>query len=1238
MLGSLQAASRRGAAKWLLALAMGLSILLNLVGMVNYLRGSAGGVGWHRNVTRASILRDDADEATVKLLAAEQRAELLLAQLRAATTATAANGTGAANGTAAALVTVEGALISTTDEFGINLQQRSEAAAASPASGGLGWLLWLGWCALLELLRYLLLLGPGLLGVALALAGYLKVTRRIDRQLKRAVVGSALLLALADLLGLPGGGAALSLYAGAAVVTLGVGLWLSEGWRRALTFWRLVGVMIVHYKAVRAWGGQADIEKADLELAYDELHKRYAPRVLQLILELRGFYVKLGQVLSVMDIVPEVYRQQLQQLQAGVPPKPPYQVHAIISESLGKPISHVFSWLDDNPLGSASIGQVHRARLLDGREVVVKVQYPEVRRLFDSDFTQLVGACYFWTPQAMGEMAEFRKQFMAEFDFRREAKVMEQIRRNLARPFPKVCVPKLVDPDMVSENVLVMTELAGGSLLDGLKRTAQAYAEAQGISVDQLKQQMMEDGRTRESQGEALGDGGASAGPSRLKLALLQGYMRTSTLAVNTGVALYNGSIGRVAKESRKKYQQPLPMINIEATVRTLCAVLGHQVLRDGLFSSDPHPGNVMLLHDGRIGLIDFGQAKYLTKQQRLLVARTVVAVASGDEPAMLRIARESKFRTKHNDASSLVRYTRFVWEGSLRELAKLAKVDPVEQTDGELVMVRRAVVLTRSVGAVMGCPVNMAKEWEPIARQLLHDEGVDAGAGGGGEPAEAGVAAGGGVRVALLTGKDAKGDAKIDAVKLYLHLPPLLHPPPSPPPADGAASSSDAAAAANGADGAAGVAAGAGAGAGAVVCLHWEDEYTAFMWPNAKVRGNTLGPLVGSYGEAGLVRLLGGAARAARGMRAERGFSLEATPTEEGDDRLQLVRALCYIGWGHASKSITKQTCKGNEAGGAPYYYAIAAGLKTIRLAGAYAELHRDMAKSSTIEKEVRKYFPRRFFERMHRESPVEMAPQFNSMCDLVATVLGPPPDDDPHGARASDELLALLFGDSLELAAPSGGGGGGGGGGGDAPDAPGGGGATPPAPSTDAAADGAAGGVAGASSSSAPLASPPSLPEPPATRRRPSSTTERERLWAMLREDDGSHALPGGAAAEAATVDDVAPAAVAAAATPPVLAAPSLQSLQLGRRTPDRLRPIGGSSGAGGGGGESWHSERRSSQGSSGAARAERRPSSRQSAERRDSDHGEGLASPSVASTDVEDFASADELEDDPDEDDLT
>ena len=244
--------------------------------------------------------------------------------------------------------------------------------------------------------------------------------------------------------------------------------------------------------------------------------------------------------------------------------------------------------------------------------------------------------------QAMGEMAELRTQFMAELDFRREAKVMDRVATNLRGPFPRIAVPRS-HPTLVSENVLVMGELAGGSLLDGLKRMAQAYAEAQGISVEDLKEQMQEHARSS-------GDSDAAPGPGRFKLALLQGYVKTSTLVSNTGVALFNSSIGRITSVPKLSYQTALPMINIEKTVRTLCAVLGHQVtrdargtpnphpgpnpdsnpnppphqvLRDGLFSSDPHPGNVMLLHDGRIGLIDFGQAKYLTTAQRLQVAPT---------------------------------------------------------------------------------------------------------------------------------------------------------------------------------------------------------------------------------------------------------------------------------------------------------------------------------------------------------------------------------------------------------------------------------------------------------------------------------------------------------------------------------------------------------------------------------------------------------------------------------------
>ena len=83
-----------------------------------------------------------------------------------------------------------------------------------------------------------------------------------------------------------------------------------------------------------------------------------------------------------------------------MPPKPLDEITAMIEAGLGKKVHEVFAWLDETPIGAASIGQVHRATLLDGgKAVVVKVQYPEVRKLFDSDFTQIAAACCFWTPQ-----------------------------------------------------------------------------------------------------------------------------------------------------------------------------------------------------------------------------------------------------------------------------------------------------------------------------------------------------------------------------------------------------------------------------------------------------------------------------------------------------------------------------------------------------------------------------------------------------------------------------------------------------------------------------------------------------------------------------------------------------------------------------------------------------------------------------------------------------------------------
>ena len=89
---------------------------------------------------------------------------------------------------------------------------------------------------------------------------------------------------------------------------------------------------------------------------WDMLHERYAPLVLDLTLQLRGLYVKLGQQASTMTIVPPQYRAKLQMLQKGVPPKPLEEVRAMIERSFGWKFSELFSSFEEQCIGSASVG------------------------------------------------------------------------------------------------------------------------------------------------------------------------------------------------------------------------------------------------------------------------------------------------------------------------------------------------------------------------------------------------------------------------------------------------------------------------------------------------------------------------------------------------------------------------------------------------------------------------------------------------------------------------------------------------------------------------------------------------------------------------------------------------------------------------------------------------------------------------------------------------------------------
>jgi predicted unusual protein kinase regulating ubiquinone biosynthesis (AarF/ABC1/UbiB family) len=179
-------------------------------------------------------------------------------------------------------------------------------------------------------------------------------------------------------------------------------------------------------------------------------------------------YVKLGQLLSTRgDLLPPSYIDALSRLQDKVGPFAFEEVDAIVAEELGVKISKAFATFEVEPMAAASLGQVHRATLRDGREVVVKVQRPNIRPQIDEDLKALaeiaavldrrtkVGKRF----QFSDMVAEFRKTLINELDYRREANNLTTLADNLEE-FDRLVVPRPII-DYVTPRVLTMEYIEG---------------------------------------------------------------------------------------------------------------------------------------------------------------------------------------------------------------------------------------------------------------------------------------------------------------------------------------------------------------------------------------------------------------------------------------------------------------------------------------------------------------------------------------------------------------------------------------------------------------------------------------------------------------------------------------------------------------------------------------------------------------------------------------------------------
>lgn len=263
-------------------------------------------------------------------------------------------------------------------------------------------------------------------------------------------------------------------------------------------------------------------------------------------------YVKIGQLLSSRsDLLPEVYLKPLSRLQDSVKPFPFEEVEQIILSELGARVSKAFSEFNPKPIAAASLGQVHFAALRDGRQVIVKVQRPEIRKQIAEDFEVLTQIAEFLDAHTefgrryrfLTVLDEFRMTIQQELNYEREAQNLVTLGENLAE-FEKIRVPQPV-ADYTTRSVLTM------DFIQGRKITALSPL-------------------------------------TRLDL---------------------NGA--------------PLASELFNAYLK--------QIMVDGMFHADPHPGNVFLTDDGHIALIDLGMVGRLAPSLQENLLKLLIAVSEGD-------------------------------------------------------------------------------------------------------------------------------------------------------------------------------------------------------------------------------------------------------------------------------------------------------------------------------------------------------------------------------------------------------------------------------------------------------------------------------------------------------------------------------------------------------------------------------------------------------------------------------
>lgn len=480
------------------------------------------------------------------------------------------------------------------------------------------------------------------------------------------------------------------------------------------------------------------LPQKEKDIIYNLLHDTYAPVAEALIVKLRGFYLKHAQLMGTVDFfVPRQYLEFCKRMQSEVPSAfPPGGARKAIEKSLGKKIEDIFDDFEDEPIGSASIGQVHRAKLKGTRKIVaVKVQVPGIERKFRSDLKTIKRFCWLAMPEHLPSLQEIENQFLTEFDYVGEAQNMNDVKANMEKsPFSHLVVVPASYPELTRKDVLTMDYIEGETLIKGIKRKLGAWANAQGLNLEKLEQEQVE---LLKNPSDTFQTRLPDTRSQATKIYLYNKAVHFRDSIVN-GLK-YAWNISTFNLMPLQYSETPTPP-NIAQIINTLALVSGYQILVNGCFNADPHPGNFLLLknsQDERIGLVDFGQTKRFGDDKwRIAYARIVLALAYDDQQEVVRVYRECGVKSTYNKQEIIFALAKF-WNDSasakvtkgmnvLEFLEYCQKEDPAGEIPQELVMPSRASVLIRGLTSAFGLRLELCRFWAPIASKVLKDAGVD--------------------------------------------------------------------------------------------------------------------------------------------------------------------------------------------------------------------------------------------------------------------------------------------------------------------------------------------------------------------------------------------------------------------------------------------------------------------------------------------------------------------------------